>query len=155
MKKTFLSFLVFSSFMVYAFQTRTVAKNTGQTTNTTPSAPINSNSSGTTNSPSPSSNNQSATGFKDGQYTGPSTDAFYGNVQVKAIISGGKITDVQFLDYPQDRSHSVEINTYAMPILKSEAIQAQSSQVDIVSGATATSQAFMQSLQSALAQAKS
>ncbi|MFA6048178.1 MAG: FMN-binding protein [Parcubacteria group bacterium] len=88
--------------------------------------------------------------YKDGQYTGTSADAYYGNIQVKAVIQNGKITDVQFLDYPQDRRTSISINTNAMPILKQEAIQAQSANVDIVTGATDTSQAFQESLTSAL-----
>lgn len=93
-------------------------------------------------------------GYNDGSYTGDSADAFYGYVQVKAIIKGGKLVDVQFLDWPQDRGHSIDINGYAKPGLVSEAIQAQSANVDIVSGATATSEAFIQSLDSALSQAK-
>ena len=91
--------------------------------------------------------------YKDGSYTGSVADAFYGNVQVKAVINGGKITNVQFLQYPSDRSTSVRINSQAMPLLTQEAIQVQSAQVDGVSGATATSQAFIQSLSSALQQA--
>lgn len=91
--------------------------------------------------------------YKDGEYTGTVADAFYGNIQVKAIISGGKITDVQFLQYPNDRSTSIMINTQAMPMLKQEAITAQSANVDIVSGATDSSNAFIQSLGSALSQA--
>ncbi|HUD19284.1 MAG TPA: FMN-binding protein [Patescibacteria group bacterium] len=93
-------------------------------------------------------------GYKDGQFTGNSADAYYGNIQVKITIQGGKITDVQFLDYPHDRNTSIMINSQAMPYLKSEAIQAQSAQVDIVSGATDSSLAFRQSLQSALDQAR-
>lgn len=92
--------------------------------------------------------------YKDGAYTGNVADAYYGNVQVKAVISNGKITDVIFLDYPHDRNTSVKINTQAMPYLKSEAIAAQSASVDVVSGASATSGAFNESLASALAQAK-
>lgn len=96
-----------------------------------------------------------ATGkFKNGAYTGDSIDAYYGYVQVKVVISGGKITDVQFLDYPQDRSTSVRINSRAMPYLISEAIQAQDSKVNTVSGASFTSTAFRKSLASALTQAK-
>lgn len=94
-------------------------------------------------------------GYKDGQYTGDVADAYYGNIQVKATISGGKITDVVFLQYPSDRSTSVFINRQAMPYLKQEAIAAQSGNVDIVSGATLSSQAFIQSMNSALSQAKS
>lgn len=92
--------------------------------------------------------------YKDGEYTGTSADAYYGNIQVKAIISGGKLTDVQFLDHPQDRNTSIRINDYAMPILRSEAIQAQSANINTISGATDSSGAFKQSLQSALSQAK-
>ncbi|MDR3642837.1 MAG: FMN-binding protein [Candidatus Doudnabacteria bacterium] len=92
--------------------------------------------------------------YTDGQYTGTVADAYYGNVQVKVTVSGGKITDVIFLQYPSDRSTSRYINGQAMPYLKQEAIAAQSASVDIVSGATDTSQAFQQSLAAALAQAK-
>lgn len=92
--------------------------------------------------------------YKDGTYTGSTADAFYGTIQVQVAISGGKITDVTFLQYPSDRSRSIAINTLAMPNLKQEAITAQSAQVDVVSGATASSQAFVQSLSSALSQAK-
>ncbi len=92
--------------------------------------------------------------YKDGSYTGSTADAFYGNIQVKAIISGGKITDVQFLQYPSDRSRSIAINTLAMPNLKQEAIHAQNANVNIVSGATDSSNAFIQSLSSALSQSK-
>ena len=92
--------------------------------------------------------------YADGQYTGDVADAYYGNVQVQAIITNGKISDVQFLQYPNDRRTSVFINSQAMPYLKQEAIQAQSARVNGVSGATATSGAFRQSLASALSQAK-
>lgn len=92
--------------------------------------------------------------YKNGQYTGKVVDAYYGNVQVKATVQGGKISDVTFLDYPHDRSNSVRINTIATPMLKSEAIQVQSAQVDTISGATFTSNAFRQSLSSALSQAQ-
>ncbi len=91
--------------------------------------------------------------YKDGQYTGSVADAYYGNVQVRVTVLDGRIADVVFLDYPHDRRTSIQINNYAMPYLKQEAIQAQSAQVDIVSGATATSGAFRESLASALSQA--
>ncbi len=92
--------------------------------------------------------------YKDGSYTGQVADAIYGNLQVKAIIKNGQITDVQFLQYPNDRPTSQEISQMSMPKLKTEAIQVQSSNVDVVSGATQTSEAFNKSLASALAQAK-
>lgn len=91
--------------------------------------------------------------YKNGEYVGQSADAYYGNIQVKAVIKNGQIVDVVFLDYPQDRNTSVWINTQAMPLLRDEAIQAQSAQVNIVSGATDSSGAFISSLSSALSQA--
>ena len=93
--------------------------------------------------------------YTDGTYTGSAANAFYGYIQVQMTVSGGKIADVQFLQYPNDRRESVSINTHAMPILKSEAIQAQSANVSGVSGASDSSAAFRESLASAITQAKS
>ena len=92
--------------------------------------------------------------YKDGSYTGAVTDAQWGYVQVQVVIQNGKMANVQFLQYPHDRNRSVEINGYADPQLVQEAIQAQSAQVDIVTGATDSSEAFMQSLSDALSQAQ-
>lgn len=92
--------------------------------------------------------------YKDGTFTGNVADAYYGMVQVKAVISGGVIADVQFLQYPSDRKTSININNQAMPMLKAEAIQIQNANVDTISGATHTSGAFRESLAYALNQAK-
>ena len=92
--------------------------------------------------------------YTDGTYTGSVADAYYGYVQVRATISGGKLTDVTFLQYPNTHSTSVYINQQAMPYLKQEAIQVQSANVSGVTGASATSMGFRQSLATALAQAK-
>ena len=102
----------------------------------------------------PNASAMSGSLYKDGSYTGRVADAQWGVVQVKAIITNGKITDVQFLQYPNDRNRSIEINSMADPQLTSEAIQAQSANVDIVTGATDSSDAFMQSLTDALSQAR-
>lgn len=92
--------------------------------------------------------------FVDGTYTGNIANAFYGNIQVQAVIRNGVLADVIFLQHPSDRNRSIQINNMAMPRLKSEAIQTQSANVNTISGASASSQAFSQSLQSALNQAK-
>lgn len=96
----------------------------------------------------------SQSGYKDGTFNGPEVDAYYGLVQVRAVIQGGKLANVQFLEYPTDRRTSQEINNIAVPYLQQEALQAQSARVDIISGATLTSEAFMMSLQNALNSAK-
>ena len=74
----------------------------------------------------------------------------YGPVQLKVTISGGKITDIQALQLPSQDPKSVEIGNYAAPILRQSALSAQSATIDVVSGATYTSQGYMQALQSAL-----
>lgn len=105
-----------------------------------------------TSAPSPTSRPQGQ--YKDGSYTGPEVDAFWGLVQIKAVIRNGKIADVTFLEYPSDRRTSQRINNVAMPYLKTEALQVQSANVDIISGATLTSEGFAESLQAALDSAK-
>ncbi len=91
--------------------------------------------------------------YKDGTYKGPEVDALYGLVQVQAVIQNGRIKSVQFLEYPNDRRTSVRINQVAVPYLQQEAMQVQSANVDIISGATLTSEGFIMSLQAALANA--
>lgn len=119
---------------------------------TTPASTPPPTSSGVTVTPTPAS--QSGALYKDGSYTGSVADAAWGYIQVQAIIKNGKIANIQFLQYPSDHSSSVMINQYADPQLTSEAIQAQSANVDIISGATDSSEAFIQSLSDALSQAK-
>lgn len=165
MKKFLLSFSVIGMFILYsvnlkAEQSRYQIVSPPSLQNPTINLPASPTPSSSSSTPPPILQTQTpvptqATGaYKNGSYTGSVEDAFYGNIQVKATISGGKITDVQFLQYPNDRSTSRMINSQAMPYLKQEAIQAQSAQVDIVSGATDSSMAFVQSLSNALAQAK-
>jgi uncharacterized protein with FMN-binding domain len=156
MKKVLLSGFVLICFAIYSFHQR----HDGSGVVVRPlSTPVQSAPTATTNTSGSSSGSGGSDStdakYKDGQYTGSSEDAFYGFVQVLAVISGGKLTDVQFLQYPNDRSTSIQINSQAIPYLKQEAIQAQSANVNIVSGATDTSQAFIQSLSSALSQASS
>jgi uncharacterized protein with FMN-binding domain len=105
--------------------------------------------------PTARATNPPATGGATGgtPVTGPTVETLFGPVQVEIALSGGKILDVQALQLPSDRSRSARISQYSAPILRSEAIQAQSARVDIVSGATYTSRAYAQSLASALKQA--
>ena len=91
--------------------------------------------------------------YKDGTYTGSVADTIYGKVEVAAVISGGKITDIQFLKMPDDQENSKVVTAMAEPRLKSETLSKQSADIDFVSGATQTSEGFEQSLQAALDQA--
>ncbi len=91
--------------------------------------------------------------LSDGTYTGPSVDAYYGLVQVKLSIRGGRLVSIDVLRYPADRRTSRYINSQALPMLEREVIQAQSARVSGVSGATLTSMAYIRSVNSALKEA--
>ena len=77
----------------------------------------------------------------------------FGDVQVEIKVSGGRIVDVQALQLPSDHRRSQSISNYAGPLLRTEALQSQSAQIDGVSGATYTSAAYAESLQGAIDQA--
>lgn len=82
---------------------------------------------------------------------GPTVNTRWGPVQVAAVFDGGgALCDVQVLQYPDSHGKSVRINQRALPVLKREALAAQSADIDIVTGATITSDAYAQSLQSIL-----
>lgn len=104
--------------------------------------------------PPPASSAVTRGQFADGTYTSPSEDAYYGDVQISVTVVDGAIAEVQFLKHPSGSGESNSINSRAMPVLKKEAIKAQSGHVNAVSGATYTSQAFNQALSSIVSQAK-
>ncbi len=172
-QKFFVSAFVVFAFIAYAIHERLANSNGGPSTaSAAPTAgasqdPSNSSEAAPTTEPSlsssvantstqvpaPTSGPSSPSGYKDGTYTGQTVDVNYGLVEVQATVRNGKIAGVQFLQFPNDRRTSQQINAIAMPYLQQEAIQAQSANVDIVSGATLTSEGFQMSLQSALANA--
>jgi len=160
-KKILTGAFVALTFLIYSLHQRNegsaavaqvaTSASTASTTGTTTSSTDTASTTPTTTSTSTST----STGqYKDGSYTGTAADAIYGYIQVKITVSSGKISDLVFLQYPNDRRDSIQINNYAMPILKQQAIAAQSASVDGVSGATDSSQAFVQSLTAAINQAK-
>jgi uncharacterized protein with FMN-binding domain len=106
-----------------------------------------------TDSSAPSPSPSVGSGLKDGVYTGQDVLTQFGDVQVKVTISGGQITDVQAVQMPYEKQRSAEISQFAAPRLHDEVLQAQSAQIDTLSGATYTSEAYAQSVQSALDQA--
>jgi uncharacterized protein with FMN-binding domain len=145
---------VIAVILLFSFKTpaqarpRTPAADVSQAS-PTPSA---SASPSDSSAPTPTPTNPGPT-YKDGQYTGQDFQNQFGDTQVKVTISGGRITDVQALQLPYDRQRSAEISQYAAPQLHDEVLQAQSAQIDSLSGATYTSDAYAQSVQSALDQA--
>lgn len=94
-----------------------------------------------------------SSGSSGSSVTGDSADTRWGPVQVALTVSGGRITAVDVPVYPSGNGRDLEINSYALPILVQETLDAQSASIDMVSGATVTSEGYRASLQSALDQA--
>ena len=117
------------------------------------STPVRLTSTNGTPSPSASSTPAApATSNVNGVFTGPAVEMEYGPVQVAIYMQSGKIADIKALQYPVDRPRSQFINSQAIPLLRSEVLQAQSANINVISGATFTSEAFASSLQAAIGQ---
>jgi uncharacterized protein with FMN-binding domain len=82
--------------------------------------------------------------------TGPVVSTKWGPVQVQVSLAAGQIADVRALQLPHRAVLSQQINAYASPRLRQEALRGQSARIDVVSDATYTSQGYRQSLQAAL-----
>ncbi|MEU6552589.1 FMN-binding protein [Streptomyces sp. NPDC046915] len=107
--------------------------------------------------PAPSSSASAAPGGSGGSSsagsrtaTGDTVQTRWGPVQVRITVKDGKLTEVTAVTYPAENPRDQEINSYAVPQLRREALAAQSADIDTVSGATYTSDGYRQSLQSAL-----
>ena len=83
-------------------------------------------------------------------FAGAAVPTRFGNVQVQITVVDKKITAATVLQIPNRDRKDVQINNRAVPILNSETVRAQSADIDMVSGATVTSVAYIQSLQSAI-----
>lgn len=96
----------------------------------------------------PASANTGSTGTRT--VTGDSVQTRWGPVQVRVTLKNGEITDVTAVASPTGNPRDEEINAYAIPQLRREALAAQSARIDSVSGASYTSDGYKRSLQSAL-----
>lgn len=110
---------------------------------TTTSAPPSPGSTGSTSS-------TGAPGSTVRTIAGSAVQTRYGVVQVQITVTGTKIDNVSFLQLTAFDGRSQQINSAAAPILLQETLTAQNAQIDTVSGATYTSDGYVQSLQSAL-----
>ncbi|HEY3631000.1 MAG TPA: FMN-binding protein [Jatrophihabitantaceae bacterium] len=117
------------------------------------SAPSTSGRTSAPSSSAPPKPGASSTASAPKTIAGQAIQTRYGVVQVQVVVSGQKIQNVSFLQLTADDPRSAEINGQAGPILLQQTLSAQNSHIDGVSGATYTSQGYLQSLQSALDQA--
>lgn len=128
-------------------QRATPSASTSPTPSTSPSGAAPSAATPTQAAPASS-------GLADGTFTGSSVNTRFGPVQVQITVSGGSVTDVQVPVYPSENGRDQQINSRALPVLVKETLDAQSADIDMVSGATYTSTGYLESLQSALDEAR-
>jgi uncharacterized protein with FMN-binding domain len=107
-------------------------------------------SSAAPSSVAPSSAAASSAAGASGTVTGSVAQTRWGPVQVQLTVANGKITNVSVIEYPNNNGRDQEINARALPILIQETLKAQGDSIDMVSGATVTSDGYLESLQSAL-----
>jgi uncharacterized protein with FMN-binding domain len=105
-----------------------------------------SGSAGSTGSGSAGASAQAAAAT----FQGTAVQTRFGAVQVQVTVSGGTITDVAALQLTDDDRKSIQISNRAAPLLRTEVLAAQSADVQTISGATVTSNAYLTSLQAAL-----
>ena len=99
---------------------------------------------------SPGTSSSGSTSTAAGTYKGTAVQTRFGAVQVQITVASGKITDVTALQLTDDDRKSVQISNRAAPLLRSEVLSAQSADVQTISGATVTSNAYLTSLQAAI-----
>lgn len=128
--------------MLFGYHTSTAGSGT---TAAVPTGPVTTGTSGSSSSSGSSGGGRT--------YTGDTVQTQWGPVQVQITVSGGRVTEVTTLQHPSGNPRDEEINAYALPVLRESALSAQSADIDLVSGATVTSQGYVGSLQSALDQA--
>lgn len=93
------------------------------------------------------------TTYTNGKYAGTVANTSWGDVQVQVVIDNNRIASVATTQYPTDRPLSAKINQAVIPMLEQEAVRVQSADVQFVTGATVTTEGFIESLKNALSQA--
>lgn len=140
----------------YRTSTNATAANSPTTDDTT--TPSSDSTAGTTVTPSASSSSTSGSStstsdsstLNSGTFTGDAVTTQWGVVQVQITVADGTITAAKAVQSPDQNDKDLRINAYAVPLLNSEVTAAQSANIDGVSGATVTSNGYVQSLQSAI-----
>jgi uncharacterized protein with FMN-binding domain len=135
--------------LLFSYSTST----SGPQPTSVPSSLYSSSTPGSSSTGSSGGNGSGSTSSSGKTVTGSVAQTRWGPVQVQLKVSSGKISNVSVIQYPNGNGRDQEINSQALPILIKETVSAQSAQIDMVSGATVTSDGYLESLQSALDQA--
>ncbi|MEV0268177.1 FMN-binding protein [Hamadaea sp. NPDC050747] len=147
--------------LLFSYRTSTMGAGGGDTVAVTPANNTGAAGSGSAGQ-QPTNNGSTNSGTTNGTTSGTTTTSGsktydgsvaqtrWGPVQVRITVANGKITDVEAVEYPTENHRDQEINQYALPILHDSVISQQSAKIDTVSGATVTSEGYIESLQAAL-----
>jgi uncharacterized protein with FMN-binding domain len=135
-----------------SFKSHAPSLSAAATSGTTGGSSSSSSSASSSSVPGEFPTGSQAAGLPTGEtaLTGQVADTVYGPVQVQLISRNHKIIKVAVLQQPTNTIHDIQIGEFAFPELISETLKAQSAKIDTVSGASYTSQGYIQSLQSAL-----
>jgi uncharacterized protein with FMN-binding domain len=128
-------------------------KSSTKKSTTTKSTTATTSNSTAQSTPTPTPTQAAASSGASGTFTGSTSQTRFGPVQVQVTVVNGKITAAKALQYPNGDFRSASISQQAIPYLVQETLQAQSSNIQGVGGASYTSYGWFQSLQSALAKA--
>jgi uncharacterized protein with FMN-binding domain len=145
--------------LLFGYHTSTSSTAAAAGGNTSAATPYSGSTTGTSSTGSSSSSSPSSSAASSsssataGTVTGTAADTRWGPVQVQITVADGAITNVSVVQYPDSNGKDQEINARALPVLIQETLKAQSADIDMVSGATYTSDGYLTSLQSALDQA--
>jgi len=148
MKKIILAAMTTISGLVMLFSYHTSTQSVATTTPDTDTGATQADPD--TSAVAPSSSATASTSSSGGTFTGNAVQTRYGAVQVEITVANGTITSAEAIQYPNSDRHDQQINAYAVPILNAEVVKAQSASIDAVSGATVTSNGYLESLQSAI-----
>jgi uncharacterized protein with FMN-binding domain len=141
------------SALVLLFSYHTSTNSAAADAPTTPTAAGADDSTDSSSGASAATGSESSSSSSDsssGTFKGEEANTRWGIVQVEITVKNGKITKSEAVEYPTGNPRDQEINSYALPQLNAEVVTAQGDGIDAVSGATVTSDGYIQSLQSAL-----
>ena len=142
--------LASAGILLVGWQSGAHVADTGSTAAAASAAASSGTSSGASSGSGAGGGTAGAAAQAAGTYAGSVVQTRFGAVQVQITVKAGAITDVTALQLTDDDRKSVQISNRAAPLLRAAVIKAQSAQVQTISGATVTSDAYLSSLQAAL-----
>lgn len=142
--------LASAGILLVGWQSGAHVADTGSTAAAASAAASSGTSSGASSGSGAGGGTAGAAAQAAGTYAGSVVRTRFGTVQVQITVKAGAITDVTALQLTDDDRKSVQISNRAAPLLRAAVIKAQSAQVQTISGATVTSDAYLSSLQAAL-----